>query len=162
MTVESLERLGSVIQAIRQHTAEESVVFWTFISYMSAHPSDLLQAEPPEELAASVAKLQESIELPIVDLELKEMEDRGPPMNTVDTPPRLFKAYTSKYEFVAIASVQVRDQMGTVAKAILMEGDEGPILAIPQDSDIMTDKLTAIRKTPGCLTGWLLRPPWLS
>lgn len=162
MTVASLERLGSVIKTIRTKTSEDELVFWAFISYMSSHPSDILKADPPTELASAVAELRSTLELPLVDLELKEMEDRGPPMTSVKAPPDLFSAYERKHGFVAVAAVQVRDRAGAVSRAILMDSDDGPNIAIPDESGVAVDELIAIRKMPGRLLGWLIRPCWLT
>ena len=161
MSVSSLERLGAIIKSIRTKTDDDEVVFWTFISYMSSHPSEVLKADPPNQFASAISDVMANVSLPVVDLELKEMVDHGPPMTTVKAPPELFSAFDGKYEFVAIARVQVRDRCGTVSSAILMDTGDGPTIAVPDKSGIITNELVAIRKMPNRLLGWLIRPPWL-
>ena len=161
ITVPTLRRLGDVIKQIHAETGDPDIAFWAFISYMSAHPSDLLKAEPPDEIASSVKSLYGSLDLPMVEIEMKEIVDHSPPMRDSKLPAQLFQAFDNKYGFPGIAAVQVIDFSETIERGIVTKGRDGITLSVNESSAIDTANLKAIRKMPGCLFGWLIKPPWL-
>lgn len=161
MPVENLQQFGHVIRAINDACDDPAVRFWTFISYVSKHHDELLYATPPPELLEQVNQVLTSAELPIVDLKLKEIPpDDGPPVVSIPIPRSMFDRYSAAFDFDTIASVQVRDRNGNIHAATLMDAQE-PFVVCLEDSSLTVDSIAAIRKAPGCLFGWLLKPKWI-
>lgn len=159
--VANLEQLGNVIRTINSASDDSDVRFWAFISYVSRNHEEFLSATPPPELQDRVDHILSSIDLPAVELKLKELPaDDGPPTKTIELPKPLFDRYSTKNNFFAIASVQVRDHNGTIYPATLLD-DNGPLLICPEDCPLTSDNIAAIRKAPGCLLGWLVKPKWI-
>ncbi|MEM7312174.1 MAG: hypothetical protein AAF497_03385 [Planctomycetota bacterium] len=159
--VANLEQLGNVIRTINSATDDPDARFWTFISYVSRNHEELLSSTPPPELQERIDHVLASIDLPAVELKLKKLPaDDGPPAKTIKLPQLLFDRYSTENNFVAIASVQVRDDNGTVYSATLMD-DNGPLLLCHEDCPLTPDNIAAIRKAPGCLFGWLAKPKWI-
>ena len=159
--VGSLEQLGGVIRSVNEASDDPDTRFWAFISYVSRTNDELLSATPPSELQERVDSILSSIQLPLFELKLKELPaDDGPPVKNVEIPKSLFERYAAANNFFAIASVQVRDHQGTIHSATLMD-DDGPLLVCREDSSITPGSIAAIRKSPGCLFGWLIKPKWI-
>lgn len=159
--VTNLEQLGNVIRTINTATDDPDTRFWTFISYVSRNHNELLSATPPTELQEHIDRVLSSIDLPSVNLRLKELPaDNGPPAKTIELPKELFERYNAANSFLAIASVQVRDQNGKIHAATLMGSNE-PLLICREDCPLTSDNIAAIRKAPGCLFGWFIKPKWI-
>lgn len=159
--VTSLEQLGNVIRAINAATDDPDTRFWAFISYVSRNHNEVLSATPPTELQEHIDRVLSSIDLPSVSLKLKEMPvDNGPPAKIIELPKALFERYEAENSFYAIASVQVRDRNGKIHSATLMD-DKTPLLICREDCPLTSDNIAAIRKAPGCLFGWLIKPKWI-
>lgn len=159
--VASLEQLGNVIRTIHSASDDPDARFWAFISYVSRNHGELLSATPPSELQERVDQVLASVELPTVELKLKELPaDDGPPIKAIELPKPLFDRYCTENSFFAIASVQVRDVTGTIYPADLME-DQRPLLLCREDCPLTSDNIAAIRQSPGCLFGWLVKPKWI-
>jgi len=66
MARSTLEQFGQVIKLINCKTEDENIQFWTFVWYISQNHSDILHAEPPEDLAEPVRSLYEKLDFPTV------------------------------------------------------------------------------------------------
>lgn len=159
--VTNLEQLGNVIRVINAASDDPDTRFWTFISYVSRNHNELLSATPPPELQERIDRVLSSVDLPSVDLKLKELPaDDGPPAKTIELPKALFERYDAANSFFAIASVQVRDHNGKIYSATLMDGNV-PLVICREDCPLTSDNIAAIRKMPGRLFGWLIKPKWV-
>jgi len=157
----NLKKLGDVIREINATSDDPDTRFWTFISYISNNHNELLSATPPQELIDSVEEILSSTQLPTCDLQLMETpEDEGPPTKTIELPKAMFDRYAAQNKFHIIASVQIRDSNSKIHAATLIV-DNGPLLICPEDSPLTVETISAIRKSPGCLIGWLVKPKWI-
>jgi hypothetical protein len=162
MSVTTLKKFGDIIKTIAAHSDDPELRFWAFISYLSDHPTEMLSATPPPEIALRVENLLAECQLPIVEAELKPVEeDTGPPQRTMPFPEELLRAFTQATNFVGLARVQVRRKDGIVVSGYLMELDGAAQLMIPAEIEMLPDEIVAIRTAPGCLFGWLVKPPWI-
>ncbi|HUG68218.1 MAG TPA: hypothetical protein VMM76_10730 [Pirellulaceae bacterium] len=158
----TLKRFGELIQQLNTRCDDPDVRFWAFVSYISDHPAQLLTASPPPELADRVANLLADANLPIIAADLKPLpEETGPPQKTIAVPDRLLQAYLKDNEFFAIDSVQVRRKDGEILNGALIESDGVPQFMFGGDIEMISDDIVAIRKAPGCLIGWLVKPQWI-
>lgn len=161
MPVENLEQFGEVIRIISHRCDDPDTRFWIFIAYVSQNHNELLSATPPPQLQDRVEQILSSTDLPPVDLKLKELPEYDePPTKTIELPWILFERYAAANSFYAIASVQIRDRNGVIHSATLMD-DDGPLLICREDSPLTSDSIAAIRKAPGCLFGWFIKPKWI-
>ena len=120
-----------------------------------------MTAEPAPEIKVQVDRVLASIDVPSFELNLKEVsEDDGPPVKTIKLSQALFEKFARESNFYAIASVQVRDLNHRVYSATLMD-DEGPVLVCREDCPLSDSEVVAIRKAPGWLLGWLIKPKWI-
>lgn len=163
MPVASLEKFGSVIQRIEEVEQDPMVRFWAFIKYVSDHPTDLLKAEPPAEIAEQVRRALAAAQAPTIEVEvIGGGVSNGPPADEIDVPPRMLAAYLAVHPCEVIHTVQIRRRDGTVVVGALVVKvvGEPPQLIMDPSLELTTDDIGAIRKKPGWLLGWLFRPKW--
>lgn len=162
MSVPTLERFGAIIKQIASHSDEADVRFWALISYVSAHPSKLLSATPPSEIADRVEALLAELRLPTIELDLKSPpRETGPPQKAIAFPESLFRKYCGENRFFAIQRVQVRRRDGFVVDGFLMDSNGSRDFVFRADIEMLPQEIVAVRTAPGCLFGWLLRPKWV-
>ncbi len=162
MTVATLRGFGGVIKQLAARCDDPEIRFWAFISYLSTHPTQLLSATPPPELSDRVSNLLAEARLPIVAADIKPPpKETGRPQRTMAIPDSLLQAYLSTNEFHGLESIQVRRSNGSIVNGILMSIDGTPQFMLRADIEMLPEEIVAIRKAPGCLFGWLVRPKWI-
>jgi hypothetical protein len=158
----TLEQFGKVIQAIKPHASNPEIGFWAFIAYVSRHHSDILQAEPPPQVAAAVEALLARAELPAVVVERPQRRESGkPPEPTTELalPKSWMDAYRAKHPFQLIARVEVLNRDGEVLRGHLIDGGRTENLIVNADA-LAPDDVQAIRPARGCLPSFGTRP-WI-
>jgi hypothetical protein len=162
MPVRTLKDFGGIIKRLSAHCEDPEIRFWAFLSYVAEHPSDLMDATPPPELADAVSELLGTVDLPTIKVELKELpEHSGPPNRTMPVPRELFDAYADVYEFRGAADVQLRTRNSDLLRGFLVVVNGTPTIKYCAEKESSPDDVVAIRKAPGCLLGWLFQPRWI-
>lgn len=161
MSAATLHRLGGVIKTIAAHCDQPDIRFWAFISYVSSHPSQVLSATPPSEIAERVAALLDQLQLPLVVAELIPRDDEGPPQSMIDVPEALLRRFVQTQRLSDIERVQVRRSDGSIVEAHLLDMMEHRQLMVDADKNLRSEEIVGIRKAPGRLLGWLLPPGWV-
>lgn len=161
MSAATLERFGGIIKAISAHCEQPDVRFWAFISYVSSHPSQVLSATPPAELAEPVRELLDQLQLPLVVAELIPQADEGPPQSVINVPEALLRLFVESRRLSDIERVQVRCRDGAIIDAFLLRMIETRQLMVDADKDLKSEEIVGIRKAPGRLLGRLFPPGWV-
>ncbi|MCC9605466.1 hypothetical protein LOC68_22810 [Blastopirellula sp. JC732] len=163
ISARSLEDLGKLIK--RLHAADtsgqEGVCFWAFIAYISQHPSELLKANPPAEIAADVDRLLTQASLPQIEIEMAERRFSGPPANAIPLPSRLFRIYIESFPFEVIARVEVRVRDGGVIRADLVNNGGEGMLLVDESRKFDAKDILALRRRKSGLLGWLFPERWV-
>lgn len=165
MSADTIRQFGAVIRAMKDASPDPNVRFWSFISFVSNHPSNLLKADPPEPLAAAVREVLAKTPLPAVTYEhgrIKPGEDTGPPATTLDVPRRLYDEYRRAHPFELVATVDIKTRDGRELRScgLLDTNGEGQVI-IKGEVELAATDIVGIRPTPGCLTGWFRKAPWV-
>lgn len=162
MSVSTLREFGTVIKRISECTDEPAIRFWVFISYLSSHPAELLSATPPPEIAERVASVLAQAQLPMIEVDLKPRPaESGPPQTTIVFPEALLREYKANNKFDMIERVQVRRRDGLVVNGVLMDLSGSVEFSFNANIEMRPEEIVAIRKAPGCLFGWILKPKWV-
>lgn len=164
ISVKSLEELGGLIKRLQaaDPTVGDDVRFWAFITYVSAHPSELLKATPPAEIANEVERLLRLADLPQIDVELKEKIVDESPAKMVRVPFRLFQAYVSQFPFTLLDDVEVRIRDSEVVSAGLMDHAGEGTLIVEDGQQFDSTDIVAIRRKKKGFLGWLTANRWVT
>ncbi len=161
LSVSTLEQFGSVIKAIRAVSDDPQVCFWTFIRFVSEHPSALLKADVSDEIAQDVDEVIKKAQFPAIRVEKRQRETSADAGSVIDFPESLFQLYCLRYPFKYLAHVEVMFADGAVLQLCsIMKMDDEVQLFCPRDKIAIDRKIVAVRPRAGCL-GWFRRQPWI-
>ena len=160
MSVTTLAELGGIIKRLAAQSDDSDARFWAFMAYVSQQPVEAISVDPPAELQPRVAAILRDAMLPIVELDMTP-GTRGDLGHAVDIPRALFAAYTQQHDCTKPHSIELRVDDGRTLRGMLVDDNGTPKVATRVESVPRPEQFVAMRKAPGFLLGWLVRPRWV-